>query len=195
MKAYISLLVFIFGFNAFPCQNKIPLSEAEKAINKNPGAGSRSCASLANEECLCFDGIDWDYAKIISTTQNGKTSHSMVEDTEKKDVVVQQRKRKENFKARNSFFKAKDDQAEDAMKLALLTATGEDADYTTHLMYIVNAQTVLINTSSTSEEKATSEGIISAYKPIFAQINTIRTQRDAAKAAFTPPHTDINPLY
>lgn len=68
MKYYftITLGFLILATPAFACNNQIPLSEAIKAVNLEPGAGGKSCADLPQEECLCFDGIDWHAAEIVT---------------------------------------------------------------------------------------------------------------------------------
>lgn len=64
MKTILLLLSLILSAQAFPCANTLPLSEVQKAIALEPGAGSQSCAQLSQEQCLCFDGITWEAAEL-----------------------------------------------------------------------------------------------------------------------------------
>ncbi len=57
-------LILLLSFDSMACQNLIPISEARKAIALEPHAGSKTCKDLPDEDCLCFDGIDWETAKI-----------------------------------------------------------------------------------------------------------------------------------
>lgn len=63
MKYIISLLVLLFSFTSFACMNKIPRSEAIKAMSLEPNAGSKTCAELPDDPCYCYDGIDWHSAE------------------------------------------------------------------------------------------------------------------------------------
>jgi hypothetical protein len=62
------MLILLYSLLSFGCMNTIPLSEAVKAVNLEPNAGSKSCKDLPNEPCLCFDGIDWEEVEL----KNGK---------------------------------------------------------------------------------------------------------------------------
>lgn len=64
MKNLIIIVSLFSSSFSWACMNSIPKSEAEKAIALVPGAGSKSCKDLPYEDCLCFDGIEWDTAKI-----------------------------------------------------------------------------------------------------------------------------------
>lgn len=66
MRLVIALLVA--ASPALACRNTIPLSEAQKAVALVDGAGSKTCADLKQEPCLCFDDLacDWDGAEIVS---------------------------------------------------------------------------------------------------------------------------------
>lgn len=61
---YLIISAFLFSLNSLACQNTIPQSEAVKAIALEPNAGSKSCADLPEEKCLCYDGIDFRDAEI-----------------------------------------------------------------------------------------------------------------------------------
>lgn len=66
----IKLLIFLLSFSsAFACNNTIPISEAIKAINLEPNAGSKSCTDLPNEECYCYDGIQWETAELVTVIE------------------------------------------------------------------------------------------------------------------------------
>lgn len=66
MKVYICLcLGIIFSTSSFACRNQLPESEVIKALNLEPNAGSKSCADLPEEKCVCYDGIDWRDAELI----------------------------------------------------------------------------------------------------------------------------------
>jgi hypothetical protein len=58
-------IIFIITFPVFACVNFIPESEAIKAIALEPNAGSKTCADLPQERCLCFEGIDWKEVDLI----------------------------------------------------------------------------------------------------------------------------------
>lgn len=63
---FIFLLLVFFSFNSYgSCQNKIPYSEAVKAIAMEPNAGSKTCTDLPSEECMCYDGIIFEAAQIV----------------------------------------------------------------------------------------------------------------------------------
>lgn len=64
MKVFLILFLILFNASSFACVNRIAKSEALKAINKVPNAGSKTCKELPLERCLCFDGVVWEYAKI-----------------------------------------------------------------------------------------------------------------------------------
>lgn len=70
-----TLIVFaiIFSFQSHACMNRIPLSEAVKAINLEPNAGSKTCQDLPKEDCVCFDGIEWETAEIVDETYEAPT--------------------------------------------------------------------------------------------------------------------------
>jgi hypothetical protein len=61
IKIVLISLFFVSTAQA-ACLNKIPQSEAIKAIAQEPGAGAKACDG--SEPCLCFDGIDWETAEI-----------------------------------------------------------------------------------------------------------------------------------
>jgi hypothetical protein len=74
--------------------------------------------------------------------------------------------------------------ADQAIKDALLAATGQNMDYTTHLMIVVRAQDVLMNQGShTQQEIDNANAVLAVYRPLFAEIQQIRADRDAKIAA------------
>jgi hypothetical protein len=80
MKALI-LIAFLFSFHSFAdCMNHIPESRAAELIAGDPGIVPVTCDMRPADACLCFDGIEWDSAKI----ENGV----LVEDTDKKVAKV-----------------------------------------------------------------------------------------------------------
>lgn len=64
---YILLTFFtIFATSSFAvCKNKLPLSEAQKAINLEAGAGKFKCKDKPDEQCICYDGINWHGAELV----------------------------------------------------------------------------------------------------------------------------------
>lgn len=64
---YILLTFFtIFVTNSFAnCKNKLPLSEVQKAINLEAGAGKFKCKDKPDEQCVCYDGINWHGAELV----------------------------------------------------------------------------------------------------------------------------------
>lgn len=60
---YIILFIVLFSVNANACLNKIPLSEARKAVALEPNAGSKPCDG--SEPCLCFDGVDFEVVDLV----------------------------------------------------------------------------------------------------------------------------------
>jgi hypothetical protein len=70
------IILSLISFNSYACLNKLPLSEVQKAINLEAGAGAKSCADLPEEDCLCYDGIDWHTAEIKDEIINGKPIYS-----------------------------------------------------------------------------------------------------------------------
>lgn len=63
---FIILIILFFSFqNVFSCQNFLPLSEVVKAVNLDAGAGSVTCEQLPQEQCLCYEGINWHTAEIV----------------------------------------------------------------------------------------------------------------------------------
>lgn len=66
MRSFIiSIAIMAISLPAFSCRNTIPLSEAKKAVALEPNAGSKTCADLPREKCLCFDGVDWRETDLI----------------------------------------------------------------------------------------------------------------------------------
>lgn len=59
----ILILALFISLPAFSCINRIPESEAIKAIALEPSTPARAC--LPGEVCLCYDGMDWETAEII----------------------------------------------------------------------------------------------------------------------------------
>lgn len=77
MKLLFLTLLTAFSFNSFSeCLNKLPQSEVTKALNLEPNAGSISCAQRPNEECICYDGIDWTTANLQDEYVNGTPNYS-----------------------------------------------------------------------------------------------------------------------
>lgn len=71
-------------------------------------------------------------------------------------------------------------EAEDAVRALLLSETGENADYTTHLMKTVWAQDVLMNQGDHDAGTITqANAVMTMYRPLFVQIQQIRNDRDA----------------
>lgn len=60
------LFLILISFPAIACNNFIPHSEMLKAIALEPNAGTITCAQLPEEECYCFDGINWEYAELVT---------------------------------------------------------------------------------------------------------------------------------
>lgn len=58
------ILSLLISSQALACLNTLPISEARKAIALEPGAGAKSCKDLPEEQCLCFDGVDWEQAEL-----------------------------------------------------------------------------------------------------------------------------------
>lgn len=58
---YLLLLLISVNVHA----NSLPLSEILKAINLEPNAGSISCAQLPEEQCISYEGIEWEAAILI----------------------------------------------------------------------------------------------------------------------------------
>lgn len=63
MRYTTLLIAFLMSFSALAadCKNKIAESEVMKAIALEPGAGAKPCGE--GDTCICFDGIDWRWAK------------------------------------------------------------------------------------------------------------------------------------
>jgi hypothetical protein len=59
-----SLLIIAFH-QVQACSNSIPMSEVVKAVALEPDAGSKTCADLPQEQCVCYDGIDWNSADLV----------------------------------------------------------------------------------------------------------------------------------
>lgn len=64
MKKMFALILLFSTAHILACSNFIPESEALKAINLEPNAGSKSCADLPDEKCFCYDGIDFREAEF-----------------------------------------------------------------------------------------------------------------------------------
>lgn len=66
MKLYklflITLMITQASYVFAKCENKISISQAIKVINLEP-AGFPKC--LPNEQCLCYDGIQWEGAELV----------------------------------------------------------------------------------------------------------------------------------
>lgn len=133
-------------------------------------------------------------AKITGYESLGKAKRLVV-DPVKLAAVQKAEKQASNRAARDAFTALKMSEAEAAIALALKTATGEDADYTTHIMYLVNALKVKIDPAASEGDKAAADALIAIYNPMFAEIQSIRSARDAAIAAFSAPNQDVDPLY
>jgi len=67
MKHLITILILLATtFSTYACNNTLPLSEVEKALALEPNAGAKSCADLPDEQCLCYDGIDFEASILIT---------------------------------------------------------------------------------------------------------------------------------
>ena len=63
---YIILTALIFSSISYSkCKNKLPMSEVVKAMNLEAGAGKVKCKEKPKEQCICFDGIKWETAKVV----------------------------------------------------------------------------------------------------------------------------------
>lgn len=71
MKSIFLFLSLGFCAEAISCVNTIPMSEAQKAIAQAPGAGKITCKDLPEEDCLCFDGVEWEAAIIVDEIVDG----------------------------------------------------------------------------------------------------------------------------
>lgn len=61
----LATLFLITSTPALACQLGIPESEAIKAINLEPNAGSKSCADSPEEKCVCYEGKDWATSDLV----------------------------------------------------------------------------------------------------------------------------------
>lgn len=70
LKNLILISISLQITSSLACMNLTPISEAKKFIDAAPlgVAAQYECKDLPNEECICFDGIDWNTAVI----KNGK---------------------------------------------------------------------------------------------------------------------------
>jgi hypothetical protein len=60
------ILVFLLSITSvLACVNKLPLSEAVKAVALESGAGAVSCEASPSEQCLCYEGINFQYADLV----------------------------------------------------------------------------------------------------------------------------------
>lgn len=65
MKKTILIILSLLSFNVFACKNKIPLSDAIKAIAMDGSATGVSCKDRPEEQCLCFEGVAWEYYDLV----------------------------------------------------------------------------------------------------------------------------------
>ena len=85
---FISILLILFSSASFACENWIPKSEAIKAINQVPNAGSKTCKDLRSEKCFCFDEIsEWEYAEIVPEKNTKSETESCSDESDCQDKL------------------------------------------------------------------------------------------------------------
>lgn len=65
MNKLICLLIIVFSGSTWACLNELPLSEAQKAIAKDPSFTGKVCKDLPSEQCMCFDNVNLRHVDIV----------------------------------------------------------------------------------------------------------------------------------
>jgi len=132
----------------------------------------------------CPEGENRDTVRIEN--QEG-TIVVVVDETKKANW-----KRQQNLIVKNNYTKQRMDQAESDIQALL-----QGMDDTTHLMLALSYMDIALNITGdrTSQEINDAKAQLSSYRNLMASVQQIRATRDADIAAFTPPYTDVTPLY
>jgi hypothetical protein len=96
----ILYLLILISLPVFACKNRIPESEARKAIALEAGAGSKSCADLPDEKCLCYDGVDWYSVDLIDgqlIENSDKKFAKELKERNEKDTLKAKAEKRRNF--------------------------------------------------------------------------------------------------